>query len=309
LVDAASVGQHLRARYGIEAADVSVLDSGVFRIARDDGPDWVTRVFEPPRDLADVEADADILRRLERAGFPAERCATDEPVSSYGDATVLVTEYVEGVRPDGRGRTFAVLGALLGRLHARPGTDLRPGGGWHHLAPRGTPADEIDAARALLDDVGARATSRERAGYERLRALVDSLDPCSDLPHAFVHPDFVPSNAIRTPEEKTIILDWTNAGRGPRLWSIGFLLWAGGARDLRLVDLVVSRYRRHTQLTDEELDRLPGAIRARALMIDCWSIRRRRTPIGEVVRRASGDRELSERISARARARFAEPLG
>jgi Ser/Thr protein kinase RdoA (MazF antagonist) len=141
-----------------------------------------------------------------------------------------------------------------------------------------------------------------------LRALVDSVDPCSDLPHAFVHPDFVPSNAITTPDDKTVIVDWTNAGRGPRLWSIGFLLWAGGARDLRLVDLVVSRYRRHTQLTDEELDRLPGAIRARALMIDCWSIGHRRARIGDVSERTKCDHALSEQIAARARAGFAAPL-
>ena len=32
-----------------------------------------------------------------------------------------VAEFIHGAWPDGRGRTFAVLGTLLGRLHARSG--------------------------------------------------------------------------------------------------------------------------------------------------------------------------------------------
>ena len=82
-----------------------------------------------------------------------------------------------------------------------------------------------------------------------------------DLPHAFVHPDFVPANAIPTPDERLVIVDWAGAGRGPRLWSLGFLLWASGARSMRLVDVVVSRYRRHVVLEPEELTRLAWAIR------------------------------------------------
>ena len=91
--------------------------------------------------------------------------------------------------------------------------------------------------------------------------VVERSDDCSDLPHAFVHPDFVLANAIPTAEERLVIVDWAGAGRGPRVWAIGFLLWAAGSMHPRLLDLVSSRYRRHVTLEEAELARLDGAIR------------------------------------------------
>ncbi|HWG16158.1 MAG TPA: hypothetical protein VG268_23060 [Streptosporangiaceae bacterium] len=67
-------------------------------------------------------------------------------------------------------------------------------------------------------------------------------------------------------------VDWTNAGRGPRVWSLGFVLWAAGARDLPLVDAFMSRYRRHVSLTEAELAALPVAIAARPLTMSIWSL-------------------------------------
>jgi hypothetical protein len=65
------------------------------------------------------------------------------------------------------------------------------------------------------------------------------------------------------------IRDWAGSRRGPQPWSLGFLLWAAGARDLALAEALLSRYREHVQLTPDELDRLPGAIRARPPTLDC----------------------------------------
>jgi Ser/Thr protein kinase RdoA (MazF antagonist) len=296
--------EHLEGEYGVRVRKVSQLDTGVFRVGHDGEPDWVARVFAPGRALADAKGDAHVLRRLEQAGFPAERCASPEPVSEFGDRAVLVTEYVSGQPALGRGRTYAILGVLLGRLHARPGTGLRPGGAWHHLSPRGGPTEEVAAAAALLDSVSGKVPAEQVAALDTLLEQVLSTDTCADLPHAFVHPDFVPANAITTEDERTVIVDWANSGRGPRLWSIGFLLWAAGARDLRLVDVTVSRYRRHTQLEPGELDRLAAAIRARPLLIDVWSVGHgRKQPAGAAAALGHRDR-LSEVIAARARAAF-----
>jgi Ser/Thr protein kinase RdoA (MazF antagonist) len=273
----------------------------VFHVHRLDGPDWVARVFAAPRERTDVEGDAQILRALERGGFPAERCAAAEPVTSFDITTVLVTEFVEGDRSRPNGSTYAWLGGLLGRLHSRAAADVRPGGAWHHLVPRGTPADEVQAARLIVERA---RPARASVPYDRLLARVEGSDPATDLPHAFVHPDFVPANAITTEDERPVIIDWANSGRGPRVWSLGFLLWAAGARDLRLVDALVSRYRRHCELEAAELDRLAGAIRARALMIDCWSLGAGRLKLADVARRSDADVEVSERIAERARAAF-----
>lgn len=120
-----------------------------------------------------------------------------------------------------------------------------------------------------------------------------------------MHPDFVPANAIATPDERLVIVDWTGAGRGPRLWSLGFLLFAVGSRSPRLIDLVVSRYRRHVKLEPEELTRLEGAIRARPLMLECWSFCAGRRELGDALERVSDANVVAARIADHARRAFA----
>jgi len=295
---------HLEDRYGIRVAAIVELDVGVFRVNRVDGPTWVARVFPAARAVEGVEGDAAILRALERRGFPAERCADREAVSTYDGRGVLVTEFVEVAGPLSPGRTYATLGALLGILHTRLATGLREGGAWHHLSFVGGPRAEIAAAAELLEGALERVDVRERALYDRLRTEVERTDDCHDLPHAFVHPDFVPANAIPTGEDGLVLVDWAGAGRGPRVWSLGFLLWAAGVRSPRLVDAVVARYRRHVELEPEELARLAGAIGARPLMLECWAFCVGRQELSVAARQASEAREIAERIAVRARQAF-----
>jgi len=291
---------HLEERYGISVASVAGLDVGVLRVERRDGPSWVARVFAARRPIEAVEGDARILRALESARFPAERCAHAEPTSTLEGQGVLVTEYVDGRRAASGGRTFAVLGALLGLLHQHSGANTRPGGGWHHLAPQGTPGDEIAAAAAWLDERRPRVLGTQLARHDRLRAELELADDGADLPQAFVHPDFVPVNAVAAADGGLVIVDWTGAGRGPRAWSLGWLLFAAGARDLRLVDAALARYRAHIALEPRELARLAGAIRARALTIDCWSLCVGRLTLADVLDRAAATAGLARSIAQRA---------
>jgi hypothetical protein len=225
-------------------------------------------------------------------------------VSTLDDRGVLVIEFIDGTRPDRPGRTFAILGALLGGLHARPATGSRPGGAWHHLAPTGGPADEIDAALTLMQSVRARTSGADSERCDLLLDAVASLDDAADLPYAFVHPDFVPANAIQVADGGLVIVDWAGAGRGPRLWSLAYLLWAGGVRDPRLVDAAVSHYRRHTQPTADELGRLAGVLHARPLLLDCWSVAAGRRTLTEAVEGLRWARRQAEPIATRAIAAF-----
>ena len=190
---------HLEERYGVGVSGIVALDLGVYRIDRRDrrdGSQWVARVFAAERPLVRRAEDAAILRSLERAGFPAERCAHPEPVSELLGQGVLVTEFLEDHGPLPPARPAAILGVLLGRLHAHPVTAVRPGGAWHHLAFVGGPREELAAAVELLDEHASRVGLHELALFEHLRDEVAQADDCHDLPHAFVHPDFVPANAV-----------------------------------------------------------------------------------------------------------------
>ena len=207
---AATVAEHLERWYGTRVDRVSPLDLGVFRVDLEGAQPWVARIFPPLRPRDAVEGDAGILRLLETAGFPAERCATPDPVSDLEDETVLVTTFVEGDRTRD-GRTFATLGSLLGRLHAatataRPNAAARAGGAWHHVAPEGGLEAELDGTEALLRSLEGRLPPRDRARSAGLRRRLQEID-LAGLPEALLHPDFVPANVIRTPQDGHVLVD------------------------------------------------------------------------------------------------------
>jgi len=290
------LARHIEQHHGVTVTSTATLDEGTVKLDLADGRRWVARIFAVERPLAITEAEAALLRRLEEAGFPAERCADEQPVSSCDGRPVLVTEFLDGPPA----KSYAWLGALLSHLHARPGDSLPPGGAWHHVAV-GTPADEIAAVSDLLDDAVARVGVRELALLDQLRAVAERADDCQDLPHCVVHPDFVPVNAVQG-ERSPVIVDWAGAGRGPRLWSLGFLLWAA-ASPPRL-ESVISRYTRRVRLEPEELERLEGAIWGRPAMLACWVFATGRAPLASVVEQVEDAELRARRIAADARRLF-----
>ncbi len=299
----AALPTHLEAAYGISVKGVRELDVGVVRVERRDGPDWVVRVFAPERPLAAAEGDAEILRFLEDAEFPAERCVDSEAVTTYEGQAVVVTDHVAGRKSSGGRAEFTRLGDLLGRLHTlapAPGAGQRPGGAWHHLVSRGDPRDEVAAARALLDDAKARVSETQRTLYAALRDELARAEDCNGLPECVIHPDFVPANVINSRTAGAVLVDWTGAGRGPRLWSLAFLLWAAGFDNLPLVDAVVAGYRPHVALTPAELERLAPAIATRPLIFRCWGFCTGGDQLADVVEAVSRIRERGEAIAARA---------
>lgn len=295
---------HLSDHYGIEVSEVTELDLGVLRVDCRDGPSWVARVFPATRPVDDVRRDAELLARLERGGFPSERLAQSDAVTEFEGQGVLVTTYVAGSTPRGNGRTFAYLGGLLGALHSRDVVDVAPGGGWHHLVSSGTPKDEVAALQGLLREYAPSVKRADVKSFDSLRAHVNDIDDADDLPHCLVHPDMVPANAIEVDDRSIVIVDWANAGRGPRLWSLAMTLFAAGARDMRLVEKVISRYVKRSSLASEELDRLEGALSARPITIHAWEIVHQRSTLGDSPATLRFLKRLAGQIAEAARESF-----
>ncbi len=271
--------QHLRDHYGLAVAGLTELDLGVYRVDRADGAPWVARVFPPDRPEAAAAGDAQILNFLAERGYGSERVAAPDPISEADGHAVLVTEYVDGVPRAERREVIREqgglrrLGAMLGELQAMgngAGAQSRPGGGWHHLVD-GSPADEIGAAMELLAEIEPKVASRDRGHYETLRRELYDVDDGSDLPQGLLHPDFVLANVVASRAQGMVLVDWTGAGRGPRLWPLAFLLFAEAAKDLRRVDLVATGYRRHVALEPAEVSRLERMIAARPVVLAVWS--------------------------------------
>jgi Ser/Thr protein kinase RdoA (MazF antagonist) len=157
----------------------------------------------------------------------------------------------------------------------------------------------------LLDEHAASVAPTDRAAFKKLTAAVSAIDVCEDLPHCFVHPDMVPLNAIERDDGSLAIVDWANAGRGPRLWSLGMSLFAAGVRDMRLVEKFVSRYVKWSSLQPDELTRLDGAIRARPLTIHAWEVVHGRTALSETAQAIRFFKRTSAEIADAARHSFA----
>ena len=145
----------------------------------------------------------------------------------------------------------------------------------------------------MLAGIAHLVPDAERDAYRALQAEVGALDTADGLPEALTHPDFVLANVVATPGGM-VLVDWAGAGRGPRAWSLAFLLYAEGAKDLRRVDVVLLGYRRHVTLEDEELDRLAAIAQARPLVLSVWSVCTGRATPTEALAHAAEAKTLAE---------------
>ena len=277
---------HLRDHYGIDAVaatKISQHNDHVFRVDRRDGDPWIARVFPPARPRAGVEGDAAILRFLERQDFPAERLAIDDAVSVVDGSSVLVTQFVTGqllpspaVGPAGSEK-FAIMGALLGRLHALPFDESvsRPGGASGEDPSReGSPRQDLMAALSFLDAVDTKVSAAHRERFEQLRDHVRAADDGQGLPEALLHGNLLhaPDHVIVS-EQGPVAIQWKAAGRGPRLADFAYLMW-GTWRNADWIDAAVGAYRQHVEVTDDELDRLEAVMYVRPLYLVCFDYRR-----------------------------------
>lgn len=272
---------HLEERYGVRVGGLKRLDRGVFAISLQDGRRWIARIFPEKRPVEQVVADAAVLRFLEQHDFPAERCADTAPVTILYGRGILVTEYVAGATPDSSERTLRAYGDMLGRLTTLPaenGAVMRPAGALHHYAQgAGSPRNELTAAASWLTAIEDRVPSQSRPAYDSIRERIAQADDCHDLPESLIHPDPVLKNLLATPGGDLVMIDWTGAGRGPRIASLAVLIWSSalqkGSWSPRRVAAVVAGIQTYTQLEEGELERLAGVMRNRPLVFACWRYR------------------------------------
>ena len=273
--------EHLRDRYRIgatTATKVSQHNDHVFRVDRSDGHPWIVRVYPPARPRVGVEGDAAILRFLARRGYPAERLAVDDAVSELDGASVLVTGFVEGAElPDGS-QKIAMMGDLLGRLHALELDDsiTRPGGAAGDDPHReGSPNQDLMAALSFLDAVDTKVAPASREAFSQLREQVRSANAGDGLPEALLHGNLLhnPDHALLT-DSGPVAINWKAAGRGPRLADLAYLLWGAQWGDGDGVGVAIRAYCKHIELTDDELNRLEAVMYVRPLYLACFDFRR-----------------------------------
>jgi len=309
---------YLEKRYGVRITGLIRLDRGVYQVKMEGGRSWVARVFSAERGVERAQGDAEVLRFLEEQDFPAEKCARPDAVSNPGGRSVIITEFIEGAKPDWSEATLRSFGEMLGLLNTLPagsGGVARRAGALHHYSPHeGLPRNEIDAAASWLEEVKDKVPSKNRAAYESLREKIAAADDSHGLPEALIHPDPVPKNVIASPGGLTLI-DWTGAGRGARLGPLAVAIWSSAPGkegwSLDRVDPVVAGYRSRVQLQEDELARLPDVMRVRPLIFACWRYRHAVLSGKELNGKEwwMPSDELVDSISGRARTAFERPTG
>jgi Ser/Thr protein kinase RdoA (MazF antagonist) len=304
-----SLPAHLEKTYGVSVAATKELDGGVVRIDLADGAPWVARVFPAARPLDAVEGDAEILQLVARHDVPAERCVPD-PMSVHEGQGVLVTELVPGTnaRGDARPALLRRLGELLGRLHTFPEADgaaARPAGSWHSLSIHGGGrSEDVRVLGTLFEDAKSRAPAAQQGAFDDLVEALAGLDVGDGLPTALAHPDLCSANVILTPDDETVLVDWTGAGTAPRIGPLGFLLATTGG-DQQLIEAVVAGYRPYVTPTDDELDRLPDSVRAFPLVLDAWGVIYWAASPRAVLDKLDASKRFADSVAAHARRAFA----
>jgi len=272
---------YLERHYKTRISELGRLDRGVYRANRPGQPSWIVRIFPESRSPDRARGDAEILRFLEEKEFPAERNADLDPVTTPAGRSVLVTEFVEGAQPEKTERALNKFGemiAILSKMPPESGATAREAGALHHYAnSEGKLGNEIHAASSWLEEIEDKTSNESRSLLNLLREILETADDLDDLPKALIHPDAIVKNIIEKPNGEYVLIDWTGAGRGPRIFPIAFLIWSGALGAGRWspgnVDAAVKGYSNLVKLQKDELDRLPGAMMIRQLVFAAWRFR------------------------------------
>jgi Ser/Thr protein kinase RdoA (MazF antagonist) len=263
----------LREHYGVEHPAPRPLanswDGQVYFQPRSESASWVVRLINREQ----AAADARVLATLENAQYPAPRLIpsrTGAPTVERGSQAVIVTTFIAGPTADTSLPVLRGLGQRLGHLHILtiPTSDTLP------LASM-LPATDMATALDWLRPLGPFASPDLEDTYTRLLDAVLSIETGEDLPHALIHNDAHPGNAIVTEDGAPVFIDWSGAGLGTPMVDLGFLLvsseiaisWATPIAPLAgRVEAIVDGYARYRMPTQAELDWLPHAIRFRGLL-------------------------------------------
>lgn len=268
-----------RYRAGVAAIEPLAADGGhgVFAVHRRRGPAWIVRVSPRERPFLRVLGDAAVLRFLARHRYPAERLVPSvdgDLATEFEGRGVLVTRRVSGCRARRSDADLEVLGELAGRLFALPETP--PADVLLRRRAGSLPRQDLDHGLALLDSIAETVPADRVEEFERLQARLKATADCAALPEGLVHPDLQPGNILRQDDGRFVVVDWEGAGIGPRIASLGVLLYAAVVSapgeevvegDIGRVDAVMMGFLRHAHLTHGELELLEDAVRFRPLVV------------------------------------------
>jgi Ser/Thr protein kinase RdoA (MazF antagonist) len=269
------VARLLAGQYGARPTAIADLQNyvfdwrGIYRADHADGTAWVVRLINRAEAADDFASTARLLDWLEAQGYPAPRAVATRSGGRVGHAEgwwMLATTFVPGRLPEPTPEHMRAIGAALGRLHrlALPGA-----GHAAQLPDSNWPPGTIATLRGQLEASAPRWPNELRPIYERLIGTFDRLAEVEALPTCLIHADCWPLNAVVTPTQNLVLIDWDGAGYGPPVLDLGKLLLAAHydlSRPLEVVPnpawvaAIVQGYTAMHPLSAEERRLLPAAL-------------------------------------------------
>ncbi|KIN08911.1 hypothetical protein OIDMADRAFT_175591 [Oidiodendron maius Zn] len=155
--------------------------------------------------------------------------------------------------------------------------------------------EELDAALSLLEDAKSCVPKSEPHLYEELRNKLSEADDFSGLPQCFIHPDLVTSNSIISAVDNSVqIVDWSGAGTGPGVASLGYLLWTAGQKSSTQMRTVAAAYATRISLEEGEIMRLKSAMISKPLILRSWEFSTARVSLEDSVKAIRSMDELTD---------------
>jgi Ser/Thr protein kinase RdoA (MazF antagonist) len=258
-------------------------DSGkhIYRVKLANGASWILRMVKDPGKTTLVEL-AHLLIFFEQENYPAERIVLTverAAIGTIGDRHICMTTFLVGSPLEYTPATLSLLGAMVGRLHALKLSSL-------YSPPQAgmLPSGELAFAQQRLAVIAPLVPRQYSEQYELLEKALSSIGYGTGLPTTLIHNDCHPANALVTAPGQVTLLDWEEAGMGPAILDIGFLLancdekvpWsplpaAAFHPDEDRLKAVIEGYCRYHQPTIGELDFLTDAVRFRSLVFGACS--------------------------------------
>jgi len=194
---------------------------GLYRIRDTDDRVWILRLLRLPAALDAFSKTAYLLQSLEHQRYLAPRLhlTYDHQQVGFRDGwSSLLLSYIDGVVLDVQSTDFTLLGTALAQLHT-----LSISNETNFPRSRCDPAIlQPQTARQLLG-----AKERIAPSFHLLLATLHgslTLLSSQESPLCLTHGDCWYKNAIKTPADLVVLIDWDCAGIGLPILDLGYLL-------------------------------------------------------------------------------------
>lgn len=222
------VKQLIEENYSISVATIHSLQQhdldwrGIYRLDDNTSRAWVARLVQRQAGTPWLQQPATVLRWLAANAYAAPellQTITGETVGSSAQWWMLLTSYVDGQEVEPTPHALRMLALSVAQLHRIPVVvpSQLPRSWWDCETTISTTQRQLAVAFG-------RTPSTFKPFIRGLLHTVERLQRCAEFPTTLIHGDCWHGNAIQTPDNVVVLIDWDCAGLGLPVLDLGYML-------------------------------------------------------------------------------------